>query len=234
MMLPRNFESSRLQPKSEPAAPKTATGPVTDAGKQIVAANAVKHGLAGSAAHACLPGERAAFDQHTREFLEHFRPVGPEETARATNLASNYWRLRRAHAMEAALFEQVILEKEGSADSASAQAQAWIDKTKGLQRISTYAARIQRELDKDAAALEALQKARKAAYAKAEEEAVLLTKLAHAKGETFDPAAHFASPEDCGGFVYSTAAIARVIERHSRLEEARQRFNPAPATAAAA
>lgn len=210
------------------------TGPVTEAGKQTVSGNALKHGLAGSAAHACLPGEREAFDKHTQGYIDHFRPVGPHEHSRVLNLASNYWRLRRAHAMESALFEQVVLEKDDAIDPVSAQAHAWIDHTKGLQRIATYAARIQRSIDKDTAELQALQDARKAAYAKAQDEAILLTKLAHAKNSAFDPAAHFSAPEDCGQFVYSSAEIARVIELRNRLEEARARFNPTPAAALAA
>jgi hypothetical protein len=103
--------------------------------------------------------------------------------------------------MEAALFEQAILEKEEGADVASAQAQAFVDASKGLQRIALYAGRIQRTLDKDTARLDALQSARKAAYAKAQEEAILLAKLARSQNWSFSPASHFPSDGDFGGFL---------------------------------
>ena len=155
--------------------PSHSTGPITEAGKQVVAANAVTHGLAGSSKHAVLPGERAEFEKFLAEYLVHFRPVGPEEKDIVTALAENNWRARRANAMEAALFEQALAEKEESIDSASAQATAWIDASKGLQRIALYAARIARAIDKDRARLDALQSARKAAYAKAQEAATETT-----------------------------------------------------------
>ena len=206
----------------------SSTGRVTETGKETVSANALKHGLASAGKHAILPGERAEYEKLLAEFLAHYRPVGPEENRLTVNIAENTIRSRRAHAMEAALFEQAILEKEDGVDPASAQAQAWIDSTKGLQRIALYAHRIERAITKDSAKLEALQSARKASYAKAQEEAILLAKLARAKGNAFDPATHFSSDGDFGGFVYSDHELAQVITRANRLEEARARFTPAP------
>ena len=208
------------------------TGPVTEAGKQVVAANAVKHGLTGKA-HAVLPNERAEYENLLEQFLAHYRPVGPEERRLVVSVAENTVRIRRAHAMEAALFEQSILDVGDGVDAVSAQAQAFVDSTKGIQRIALYANRIQRTLDKDSAKLDALQSARKAAYAKAQEEAVLLAKLARAKGNAFDPASHFPSGADFGGFVFSEKELAQVILRANRLEEARARFAPAPDAALA-
>lgn len=205
------------------------TGPVTEAGKQIVAGNSVKHGLAGSEKHAVLPGERAEFEKFLAEYLAHFRPVGPDERDCVISLAQNTWRGRRAHEMEAALFEKALLEKQENVDAATAQAESWTDASKGIQRISAYAARIERAIEKTRAKLDALQSARKAAYAKAEEEAILLSKLARSKGWSFDPATHFPANGDFGGFAYSDHELAQVITRANRLEEARVRFAPAPA-----
>ena len=72
-----------------------------------------------------------------------------------------------------------------------------------------------------------MQTQRKSAYAKAEAEAILLTQLAHAKGQTVDAAKDFPSPELCGGFVYSLPEIARLIGRAARLAEANARFGAA-------
>ena len=206
------------------------TGPVTESGKETVSRNAVKHGLSSNGKHAILPSERAEYEKLLEEFLAHYRPVGPEEFRLVASVTENSIRIRRAHAMEAALFEQAILEKEEGVDAVSAQAQAFIDATKGIQRIALYASRIQRTLDKDSAKLEALQSARKAAFAKAQEEAILLSKLARSKGWSFDPAAHFPPDGDFGGFVYSDHELAQAITRSSRLEEARMRFAPAQPT----
>ena len=220
--------SSEAKITANQANAKLSTGPLTEAGKQAVAANPVKHGLAGSEKHAVLPGERAEFGKFLAEYIAHFRPVGPEERDLVVSLSQNTWRARRAHDMEAALFEKAILEKQETIDAATAQAEAWIDASKGIQRISLYAARIQRAIEKTRAKLDALQSARKAAYAKAEEEAILLSKLARSKGWTFDPATHVPPDGDFGGFAYSDHELAQVITRSSRLEEARARFAPAP------
>ena len=220
--------SSEAKISANQANSALSTGPVTETGKQTVAANPVKHGLAGSEKHAVLPSERGEFENFLAEYLAHFRPVGPDERDLVIFLSQNTWRLRRANCMEAALFEKAALEKEAPADRAMAEAEAFIDAAKGIQRISIYTARIQRAIEKTRAKLDALQSARKAAYAKAEEEAILLAKLARSKGWSFDPASHFAAEGDFGGFAYSDHDLAQVIMRVNRLEEARARFAPAP------
>jgi hypothetical protein len=203
------------------------TGPITEAGKQIVAGNAVKHGLAGSSAHAVLPGEETAFEKHLEGYRKTYMPVGAPEESLVRVLAENYWRLSRAHSMEDALFEQVILGEEFEGmHPIAAQAKAWSDPEKGLQRIALYAARIQRAIDKATAELKSMQAERKAAFAKAQEEAILLTRLAASKGQTFDPAPHFPLDANLGGFVYSAPEIARLIARAQQLEEAKLRFLP--------
>ncbi len=203
------------------------TGPITDAGKQTVSANAVKHGLAGKV-HTALPGEEAAFERHCEGYRQAYTPVGVPEQELVLNIAENYWRLKRAHAMERALFAQIEVEQAGELAPASAHAQAWIDPLKGLQRIALYASRIQRAIEKNTARLQALQSERKAAYTEALQEAILLTQLAQSKGETYDPAPDFSLLPEAniatGGFVYSGSEIARIISRASRLEEAKSRF----------
>ncbi len=201
------------------------TGPSSAAGKQIVSQNAVKHGLCGTA-HAALPGEEAEFAIHCEGFRKAYSPVGVPEEQLVRNLAENYWRLQRAHAMETALFVRIAHEAAGELAPAAAHAEAWVDPAKGLQRIALYAARIQRAIEKNTAQLKAMQIERKTFYALAEQEAILLTQLAAAKGQTVDPAVDFPSPESCGGFVYSAKEIARLIDRARRLEEAKARFAP--------
>jgi hypothetical protein len=219
MTSPAQFTANR-------ANAQLSTGPITDAGKQTVSQNSTVHGLT-SRVQAALPGEEEAFAKYSRTMVEALAPAGAEEESLAQTIASDRWRLKRAHHMENALFLQIAMAEEADPDPAAAHVQAWIDPTKGLQRVALYANRIQRAIEKNTIALQALQSQRKAAYAQALEEAILLTKLAEAKGQIYNPAPDFDPAESRGGFAYSAAEIARVMSRARRLEEARARFAPA-------
>ncbi len=217
--------TSPAQLEANRANAQHSTGPVSEAGKQTVSQNSLKHGLTGKV-HAALPGEEQAFEKHCQGYLQTYAPVGVPEQELVRNIAENYWRLKRAHAMERALFIHIELEQAGELPPASAHVEAWIDPLKGLQRIALYASRIQRAIEKNTAELKSMQAERKAAYAKAQEEAILLTQLAAIKGQTIDPALDFPAPELCGGFAFSASEISRIISRARRLEEARARFAP--------
>ena len=215
------------------------TGPVSDAGKAIVSANAVKHALS-SKAHAVLAGEEPAFELHLESYRKTYLPANQPEEDMVRVLATENWRLKRAHEMENSMYRQVCqLEIEQAnvnppsrpeSEIADLRAQAYLDATKGFQRIATYANRIQRAIEKTTAALQAAQSARKTAYAAAHEEAVLLTKLAAARKEAFDPATHFPALNEnsvpTGGFVFSRDTIDRELARAARLAEARALFAP--------
>lgn len=217
-----------MTPETNETPKSRATGPVTPEGKETVSKNSVKHGLTGSGKHGILPEEREEFEQFKEEYLDHIKPVGPEEHRLAVSVAENAFRVRRAHRMETSLFAKAIREAEPGADPALIQAQVWIDPPKGLQKIALYAARIQRTIDRDSKRLAELQTARKAAYAKAREEAILLCKLNYATGHKFKPADHFPPDGDFGGFVFSDSEMAQLIARANRFEEARARFGQKP------
>ncbi len=159
MMLPRNFETNRATAQS------LSTGPTSDAGKNIVSQNSLKHGLT-ARKHACLPGEEEPFERHCREIREALAPVGAIEEALAHDIAGDRWRLTRARAMENALFAKFELDSSAP-DRATAHAEAWIDASKGLQRIAGYARALQRAVERNSARLEAMQTVRKAARARA-------------------------------------------------------------------
>src|SRR5271165_3411967 len=120
--------TSPAQLTSNRANAQLSTGPVTEAGKQAVGQNAVRHGLTGKV-HAALPGEENALEIHCEGFRKSYAPVGKAEQELVRNLAENYWRLKRAHAMENALFIQIEREQSG-APAAEAQAQAFVDPVK--------------------------------------------------------------------------------------------------------
>ena len=199
------------------------TAPTTDTGKQTVSRNALKFGLS-SKVHIALPGEENALEKHVEGYIEGYAPVGLPERDLVRNIAENHFRLQRAHGLEHALFMQLMSEQPDNIDPASTEAEIWEQKARELKNVSREACRIQRAIEKSTAALNAMQAQRKSAYAKAEAEAILLTQLAHAKGQTVDAAKDFPSPEQCGGFVYALPEIARLIGRAARLAEANARF----------
>jgi hypothetical protein len=201
---------------------RLSTGATTEAGKKIVSQNSWKHGLCAKL-HIAPPGEEDALEEHVAGYLQAYAPVGLPERDLVRNIAENHFRLQRAHSLEHALFTEIILEQSANVDSASAD-ETWAEKTKELKNIAVQAGRIQRAVEKSTAALNAMQSNRKAAYSRAEAEAILLTQLAHAKGQTVDATKDFPSPELCGGFVYSLPEIARLIGRAARLAEANARF----------
>ena len=199
------------------------TGPTTDTGKQTVSRNSLKFGLT-SKVHIALPGEGNALEKHVEGYIEAYAPVGLPERDLVRNIAENHFRLQRAHGLEHSLVTQLMSEQPDNIDPASAEAETWEEKARELKNVSLQAGRIQRAIEKSTAALNAMQAQRKSAYAKAEAEAILLTQLAHAKGQTVDAAKDFPSPEQCGGFVYALPEIARLIGRAARLAEANARF----------
>jgi O-acetylhomoserine/O-acetylserine sulfhydrylase-like pyridoxal-dependent enzyme len=221
--------STRRRRAASRANAKLSTGPLSDAGKQIVSANALNHGLASSKPiHVALPGEEAAFVAHLESYRTTCAPANQPEEDLVRTLAESYWRLERAHKLENALFIQILKQDDyKDLDPMTAQAQAWSNKDTGLQRIALYAQRIQRTAEKTAVALKAMQQERKAAYNQAKQEAMYLTQLALANANSFEPALHFGAPDLHGGFVYSTDEIKLALLRVTRLEEARARFNRA-------
>ncbi len=212
--------STPAQIAANQANSKLSTGATTEAGKKIVSQNSWKHGLCAKL-HIAPPGEEDALEEHVAGYLEAYAPVGLPERDLVRNIAENHFRLQRAHAFEHALCTEIMLDQSSNASPAD---ESWVEKTRELKNITVQAGRIQRAIEKSTAALNAMQANRKAAYSKAEAEAILLTQLAHAKGQTVDAAKDFPSPELCGGFVYSLPEIARLIGRAARLAEANARF----------
>jgi len=206
---------------------KLSTGPLSDAGKQTVSANALNHGLASSKpVHVALPGEEELFNTHLESYRKAYGPANQPEEDLVRTLAESYWRLQRAHKLENALFQQILKQDDyKDLDPLTAKAVAWSNKDTGLQRMALYAQRIQRTAEKTAITLKAMQQERKTAYNQAKEEAMDLTQLSLATGNSFEPSLHFGAPDLHGGFVYSPDEIKLALLRVTRLEAARARFN---------
>jgi hypothetical protein len=205
--------STAAQIAANQANAKLSTGPTSDAGRKTVSANSVKHAFCAKV-HTLLPGEEEPFAQHLQEYIKAYAPVGAPEDDLVRSLADSNFRLKKVTALERTLL--IRLE--------TVEPEAFEDALKELRRTATYGNRIQRTIEKTRAALKEMQSTRKAAYEKAQQEAILLTQLAHRKGESPDQSKEFPSPELYGGFAYSLTEIARLIARAARLEEAKARF----------
>ena len=83
---------------------RRSTGPQSEAGKAIVAANALKTGLHASRFLVLESlGESAAdYEAHAAAVVASLAPVGPLEETTAANIASLLWRIRRIPQLEAA------------------------------------------------------------------------------------------------------------------------------------
>jgi hypothetical protein len=93
------------------------------------------------------------------------------------------------------------------------QAKTWLADGKHIQLLSLYQQRIQRSIERNVAELRTLRAERLAARQQAVEEAILLSQLAKSKGETYNAAADFPSPE----FVFSSSEIEPWMARKQRL-----------------
>jgi hypothetical protein len=205
--------STPAQTAANQANAQLSTGPTSEAGRKTVSANAVKHSFC-SKVHKLLPGEEDPFAECLQEYIKAYAPLGAPEEDLVRSLADSNWRLKKINAMERTLL--IRLE--------TVEPEDFDDTLKELRRTVTYGNKTQRTIEKTRAALKELQSGRKSAFDKAQQEAILLTQLAHLKGEPPDQAKQFPSPELCGGFVYSLPEIARLVGRAARLEEAKARF----------
>jgi hypothetical protein len=193
------------------------TGPRTPAGRKRSSLNAFRHGLTGQIViH--TPEDQEAFQKHCDGIRGALAPVGALEADLAQAIAEDRWRLNRARALENSIFalgqsEHLLPDTDhAEVDAALAQGRTWMAHAHQLHLLTTYENRIRRSVEKNTAELNALQAKRKAAIAKAEEEAVLLVQLAQTEGGDYDPADDFPPESQPLGFVFSRPAIERQIE----------------------
>ena len=201
------------------------TGPRTPEGRKRSSLNAFRHGLTGQIViH--TPEDEQAFKKHCNGIREALAPIGALEIDLAQAIAEDRWRLNRARALENSIFArgqgEHLHETSGHPEvvTAFAQGRAWMDHAHELHLLTTYENRIRRSVEKNTAEFRALQAERKAAIAKAEEEARLLVQLAEAEGGDYDPADDFPVESQPLGFVFSRSATQCQIDRNRRLSRA--------------
>jgi len=225
--------SFRNQSEANIANAQKSTGPKSEAAKLRTRLNAYKHGLTGQI-HLVTAAENEAFELHCAGIRESLQPVGALETELAQGIAEDHWRLRRARAIETAIFAGGQLGMMGHLggnefdnpakvleEEALLKAQTWVVKSDNFQLLALYEQRIHRAIAKSMAELRTLRAERKAAREQALEELQLLAQLAFSKGEAYDPAADFPPEIVNNGFEFSSVGVRVLIARNQRLTEAR-------------
>jgi hypothetical protein len=149
---------------------RNAAGPhkMTEAGKQAVRGNAIRHGLA-ARAHVLLPNEDQNFFNEILESLraEH-APSGTQQELLVHQIAESYWRLQRARNMENASlmavdedFARVYDLEPAPANDLARNAQlgmAFSKNSKMFDKLNRYAASAERSYYRAIHELAKLQK----------------------------------------------------------------------------
>jgi hypothetical protein len=141
-----------------------ATGPITDAGKDIVRTNAVTHGL--TAKLLVLPGEsEAEWQELVEETFATHGPATDHERTLTQELAEAGWRLRRVYRIEAAFLAKVtadLIASDPTLDHNCALAAVFMTEpyTKQWRLFLRYQAATERTFNRIHSELRLLQKAR--------------------------------------------------------------------------
>ena len=183
-------------------------GPITDAGKAKVSLNAVKTGLTG-----VLPfDDAAAYQKLILDYQNEFQPSGPLETALVQSITDVIWRLDRIPALLIALIEMGSAELPAHIPPGAAlEVRAGLHFEKQIHNIQLQENRLARRREKEIKELLTLQKSRKEAQAKANEEAGKTAKAdtATAVPETSQSAqTGLPTPESSTGFEFSATSAA--------------------------
>ncbi len=194
------------------------TGPRTEEGKKASALNARRHNLTGQVT-AMTDADRIMHDAFSASIVESLAPEGAMETQLAQRIATDSWRLNRISGVEDNLFALGHSAKSDEPETedpeihaALTAAKVFKADSKQLQLLTLYEQRINRNLQKNLATLQALQSARLAKREAEMKEAKKLLQLSEMKGLRYEPVKD--------GFVFSNAEIHAAIDKERRLNRA--------------
>ena len=185
------------------------------------------HGLTGARIYIFSDSEQQAYDELCRGFEESFNPQTDAERTLVRAISDDNFRLRRAANFESAIFaeaaDKFAADPEQSTgdqllDSCISNGQTWLAEARNLNLLSLYENRIHRRIERNTAELRRLQAERRAALDAAVAEAAILAQAAELTGEKADTAEPFLRRN----FEFSAFEMARMIDRHRRLEEAKK------------
>jgi hypothetical protein len=196
------------------------TGPRTEEGKKASALNARRHNLTGQVT-AMTDADRIMHDAFSASIVENLAPEGAMEIQLAQRIATDSWRLNRISAIEDNLFalghsahSNDIETDHPEIHAALTAAKVVTEESTQLQLLTLYEQRINRNLQKNLATLQALQSARLAKREAEMKEAKKLLQLSEMKGLPYEPIKD--------GFVFSTVQIHAAIDKERRLNRAYQ------------
>ena len=124
------------------------TGPTTEEGRARVAQNGVKHGLC--AADPVLPWEdRAEFEALIADLTAGLQPANEIELALLSQYADAMWRRQRCPSLETGLLAGAMPETtegcpEGVHPTVWAMGEAWMARSKEINRLSLHESRLSR------------------------------------------------------------------------------------------
>ena len=201
--------ASNAQINANRANAQLSTGPMSDAGKAKSSKNAVTTGLTGRTV--LLPTEDAAlYEAHCLEFLGRYQPADEAEKALVQSLADTEWRLQRIPSLEAGIYAIGRLEladlfpnEEESIRKQLIEAKIFLTYQRQLNNLSIQENRLRRQREKDLAALNELQEARRQQVQAQLNQAArqYIKAFRENRHEQFDPAEF--------GFVFSIEEIKR-------------------------
>jgi hypothetical protein len=190
------------------------------------ALSAYRHGLTGQI-HILTQSDQVAYEKHCQGYHQSLAPQGAVETDLVQSIAEDRWRLKRAAALESAIFAADITLPDEIAsgneevDTALAQGRAWLAKGGNLQLLGLYESRIQRRFEKNMAELRTLQAQRQADRDRVVEEYDLVAQLAISNKENYDPR-QFPRVALPPNFVFSDDEIIPLVAHRRRLTAARK------------
>jgi hypothetical protein len=203
------------------------TGPKTPEGKRRSSLNSLRSGITGQI-HSLPAEDLAVYQKQLDEILAEYNPVGPTERFYAASVAENMFRISRCRALENGMFANGFREHidcidagHPEVDASLAGARTFEEQGRQIALLSVYEGRLRRTLEKDLAALKALQVERKEKYERAADQATAFVRYAVAREEEYEPGDDFQPATDWGGFVFSEPELLRRYNRRLRYEDAR-------------
>ena len=200
------------------------------------ALSAYRHGITGQIV-LLTQADQVAYRNHCEGYKTSLAPVGDVEIDICQAISDDRWRLKRAAALESAIFAAEIAQPDELAsgndevDTSLAIGRAWIERGNSLQTLTLYESRIQRRFEKNMEMLHKLQEKRARDTERVLREYNELATLAVAAGEPFD-GNHFPREALPAGFVFSPAQIEAVLTHRYRLAQARRIPDSSPRKAA--
>ena len=200
------------------------------------ALSAYRHGITGQIV-LLTQADQLAYTEHCEGYKTSLAPVGDVEIDICQAIADDRWRLKRAAALESAIFAAEIARPDeltsgnDEVDTSLAMGRAWVERGNSLQTLTLYESRIQRRFEKNMEMLAKLQQKRAQDTERVLREYKELATFAARNNESFD-GNDFPREALPAGFVFSPARIEAILIHRYQLARARNLPDSPPRKAA--